>query len=278
MYAGFYMSRKSADWLGAHQKFNRASFAALRDLVTTQPDRLTHQKIFARFPDIKSINKYEGYNGPDGIKVKSPAQDEPWHYYDPLDDQDEQIFPLIEQHFSNLVKALAQDDSEKAAFEASWLSHTLTDGLTPAHHYPYEQELVKEMGRDKEDRTTKTKKLFAKGDGFIDTIRRNYRIHGGKGILSAHIHFEAGITSTLIFHTIRGGKPSDIEIEFARTHGIIEVFKRTAEEVSRLNLYNRFHEKGWTRSMAREIRNDLAPSIVRTVVIAWFLALEESLQ
>lgn len=278
MYAGFITSKHSANWLGAHQKFNRASFVALRDLITNQPDRIVHQKVFARFPEIKRINNYEGYNGPDGIKVKSPAQNEPWHYYDPFDQSDDKIFPLIEQHFSNLVSALAKDDTEKAAFEASWLSHTITDGLTPAHHYPYEQELVSQMGRSKEERTTKSKKLIAKGDNIFDTIRRNYRIHGGKGILSAHIHFEAGITSAIIFHRIRGGRPSDIELEFARRHGIIEVFKRNAEQIARMNLYNRFHEKGWTRRMARNVREDLSPAIVRTVATAWFLALEESMQ
>jgi len=264
--------------MGAHQKFNRASFAALRDLIVNQPDRITNQKVFSIFPEIKTINKYEGYNGPDGIKVKSPAQDEPWHYYNPLDDDDKEIFPLIMQHYHNLREALSKNDNEKAAFEASWLSHTITDGLTPAHHYPYEAEITKELGRSSEDRTSKSQKLVARGDSVIDTIKRNYRIHGGKGILTSHLHFEAGITATLILHRIRSGKPSDIELEFAREQGIIEVFKRTAEEISRLNLYNKFHEKGWTRRMARTVREDLSPSIVRTVTTAWFLALEESLQ
>ena len=101
MYAGFYANKRSASWLGAHQKFNRAAHTVIKDMLGDDLRGVPAKKLLSRFPDVKQINKYEGYNGPDGIKVKSPAQDEPWHYYDPFDDDDDQIFNLITAHFQN---------------------------------------------------------------------------------------------------------------------------------------------------------------------------------
>ena len=52
------------------------------------------------------------------------------------------------QNNSDLRRAV-KNDKTRAAFEAAWLAHALTDGLTPAHHYPY-QEAVSELMSDKE--------------------------------------------------------------------------------------------------------------------------------
>lgn len=276
MYAGFFTSRRTASWLGAHQKFNRRAYAMVRGIYTDSPERIKGRAMLAHFPRLKLIQHFEGINGPDGIKVKSPGQNEPWHFYDPFDEMDEKIFTVIEEHFTFLVKAITENEEEKAAFEASWLAHTLTDGLTPAHHYPYEEELHKLRGEGRESRDSKTKKVIIKGDSFIDTVRRNWHLHGGRGLLSTHIAFEAGVTGAVLTHPIRGSMPSDIELEYAQKHGLIEVFKRYAEEIGRMNLYGRYYERGWTSRVARDVRYRMAPLIVRTIAIAWLLALEEA--
>jgi hypothetical protein len=97
---------------------------------------------------------FEGKNGPDGIKRKSPAKDEPWHYYDPLNPNDTTLLQMIEGHSDNLVKALRRQNNEKAAFEAAWLAHAVVDGLTPAHHYPLEEKIEELWGYPKELRQT----------------------------------------------------------------------------------------------------------------------------
>jgi hypothetical protein len=68
---------------------------------------------------------FEGKNGPDAIKRKSPAQDEPWHYYSPFDEQDSQLIDLIKSHYKQLVVELKAKNKEKSAFEAAWLAHAL---------------------------------------------------------------------------------------------------------------------------------------------------------
>lgn len=52
------------------------------------------------------ILHFEGNNGPDGIKRKSPSQDEPWHFIDPTRADDRELIDMILDHHHNLVDAL----------------------------------------------------------------------------------------------------------------------------------------------------------------------------
>ena len=91
MYSGSTLNNHSGNWLGVHQKINRSSRRALA----------THTNV-VNFPSTKRILYFEGRNGPDGIKAKSPAKDEPWHYYDPFDPDDTELLEIIDEHYINL--------------------------------------------------------------------------------------------------------------------------------------------------------------------------------
>ena len=127
MYSGTTLRDSSGNLLGAHQKIDRVARVALEEAMP-----------HTSFPNIRDILHFEGKNGPDGIKRKSPAQDEPWHYIDPLNLNDTALLDMIQVHHDNLVKALRRQGHEKAAFEAAWLAHAIVDGLTPAHHFSAE--------------------------------------------------------------------------------------------------------------------------------------------
>ncbi len=58
--------------------------------------------------------------------------------------------------------------------------------------------------------------------------------------------------------------------------GIVEIFKDAAREIHTFNMYDHFRHKGWTRSLARETRQVLAPIIVKTVALAWYEALQRA--
>jgi hypothetical protein len=274
MYSGFLTPKHSATWIGTHQKFNKIAFKTLRDIVNQHPDQLGVADIRSRFPRLKLIQHFEGINGPDGIKVKSPAQNEEWHYYDPFDDNDEGIFESIHIHFNGLVKALRERNQDKAAFEASWLAHTLTDGLTPAHHYPYEKEMEEIRGASKDSRTSKRKKLIVRGSGLWDSLRKTWMLH--ENLMSTHISFEIGVTAAVLTNRLKGSRPSQIELNFAKNHGRVEVFKQYANEIGEFNIYGRYYDKGWTSKIGRDVRHKMSPLIVRTIVIAWWLALDEA--
>ena len=124
MYSGSTLTNISGNVLGAHQKINRSARKSLDGLLTRRET----------FPSIKLLLHFEGKNGPDSAKAKLDGVNAPWHFYDPFDPDDGHLLEQIEDHYNRLVNSLNEKNTERAAFEASWLAHALVDGLTPAHH------------------------------------------------------------------------------------------------------------------------------------------------
>jgi hypothetical protein len=56
------------------------------------------------------------------------------------------------------------------------------------------------------------------------------------------------------------------------SEGVITVFKDLMNEVADFDLYDRFYVAGWTRSLSRDVRQQLAPRMVRMVTLAWYAA------
>ena len=135
-------SKHSGKLIGVHQKLDKAA----RQLLAEEFGR--DARIF---PSIEKILYFEGTRGPDGLKAKSPGEDEPDHFIQPNHD-DGKLWGYISDHQYNLTQALIKNNHERAAFEAAWMAHAITDGLTPAHHYPF-REVVDELMTDKDYKT-----------------------------------------------------------------------------------------------------------------------------
>lgn len=254
--------------LGAHQKIDRL---ARRNLERLAPH--------SRFPGARDILHFEGRHGPDAIKRKSPAKDEPWHYLQPFDPEDTQLIELIERHYKQLVDALKDEDKVRASFEAAWLAHAVVDGLTPAHHYPYEEKLVElSSGRDISHRTTIGKKLLIPGHSPGHRMRNNWKMWGPKGLFTTHAAFEMGVAYLIapLKSTGRRLRPTPDKIEQFEAQSLGEWFRGTAQEVARLELYDAFYKSGWTISLARRVRNQLTPMLVQAVELVWYGALQEA--
>lgn len=266
MYSGSTLNAYSGRLLGAHQKIDRT---ARRHF-----DRLLPH---SNFPDIKSILYFEGDNGPDAIKRKSPAKDEPWHYLQPFDKSDTQLIGLIEDHHRKLVSALKSGDKVRAAFEAAWLAHAVVDGLTPAHHYPYEEKLMElRSGRGIEDRTTIGKKLIMPGKNPSSQLRNNWLMWGPKGLFTTHAAFEAGVAMLIAPLKI---KLSGLKTDAATTlqsQPLADWFRQQAQDVANLELYDKFCKSGWTIPLARRVRSQLAPTLVQSVALVWYSAAHEA--
>lgn len=262
MYSGTLISKHSGKFMGAHQKIDRVARRHLALLL---------QEADPSFPGIKAILQFEGKNGPDGIKSKSPAQDEPWHYLNPFDLEDNQIVELIDTHHKNLIASLKEKNLERASFEAAWLAHALVDGLTPAHHYPYEQELVKiRGGQGIENRTTIKEKLIMPGSSIQEQLLNNWKMWGTKGLMTTHGSFELGVASIIRPLRFAKNKPNEHDLHDIKTNGTVEIFKRKAREIASLDMYEQFYKKGWTPKLASQTRQTLAPSIISMVTLAWY--------
>ncbi len=272
MYSGFVSTKKVINRLGVHQRFDVASFKMITPYLKPKS-----------FPNIRSILHFEGYNGPDGIKLKSPGVDDPSHFYDPQTEVGE--LPLhVTSHYDGLVTSLQNQDLVRAAFEASWLAHYLVDGLTPAHHYPLVEKMVSlrdgkravshrktNLEPLRNDATTYLTKNFVVGNSVKKTLQANWEIWGGKGILSTHHNFEIGVATALLFTKLNPTLNEALLAE-GRELGMMRFFKREARNVAELNLYNRFYREGWTAELARIVRQQIAIHACQVVGIVWLLA------
>lgn len=253
--------------MGTHQKVDRVARKQLTNLIG-------NQKVF---PGVRRILHFEGYHGPDAIKRKHPAKDEPWHYFNPFDNDDTQLLELIRGHYDKLVQELKRGDQERSAFEAAWLAHALVDGLTPAHHYPYEEEL-KKLSNDAtlESRSTVKKKLIMPGETVREQLKNNVKAWGPKGFRSAHGFFEIGVTTLLV--PLKFGNLTVIKKDAKplQKDGLELWFRNTAREVAVLDLFHKYIAKGWTPRLAWQIRNRLGPMLIQTVTVVWYSALIEA--
>ncbi len=266
MYSGTTLTKYSGRILGAHQKFDRVARKQLDTLLADSNS----------FPSKKLILQFEGKNGPDAIKRKSPAKDEPWHYYSPFDDNDSLLIDLIEDHYNQLVRELKKKNVERVAFECAWLAHALVDGLTPAHHYPYEDKLSEIRGAGKETRTTVREKIIPKGATKRDTFKKSWKVYGPKGLMTTHGLFEMGIAAIVAPLGFGEAMPTKADVERIDAIGPIEWFKQTSREIAVLDMYEAYYKKGWTSKLANQVRHKLAPSIIKTICLTWYSAVKEA--
>lgn len=267
MYSGSTMTTMSGRVMGTHQKIDRVA----RGYITTL---LEDDSVF---PSASKILHFEGKNGPDGIKRKSPAKDEPWHYYSPFNDDDSQLIELITNHYKLLVKELKNGNQERVAFEAAWLSHALVDGMTPAHHYPYEEKLTELRGGEGiETRDTIKGKLLMPGETRREQVKNNWKMWGPKGLMSTHGLFEFGIAMLVTPMSFSDSVPTPEMIKEMHAIGVAEWFKRSAREIAVLDMYMRYYKRGWTTKLTLQVRNKLLPIIIQMVAMAWYSALVDA--
>lgn len=260
MYSGFITSNRSVSAVGVHQRFNKVAYKMVGPFLGE-----------GNFPSIAQINHFEGINGPDGLKSKSPGKNEPSHLYDPYED-DGPIPELINSHYGLLVDKLKHRDMIGSAFEAAWLSHYIVDGLTPAHHFPLDKHL-QDHGFKKNERGRYV--IERKGLTHIDLVRKAWSVVGGKGLLTTHFNFEMGVATVILGQKIRV-KLDCSKLSDARKDGPVDYFRKEALEIAEMNLYEKFYRYGWTPEIARKAKGKLAPKIVQDIGIIWLLAYLES--
>ncbi|MGH7195546.1 MAG: hypothetical protein ACREGA_02090 [Candidatus Saccharimonadales bacterium] len=264
MYSGTTLKplKKFDAHFGVHQKIDRLAFRLLMPLDVAT----------AKLPGINQIIRFEGLDGPDGIKRKSPAEDELWHFYDPYDPADDQILQVLEDQKTSLIKALKSGDKTRAAFEMAWLAHGLVDGLTPAHHYPYEQELHQVSGLKKDERTSIKDKWLMPGATFSRQLANNWQIWGDKGLFFMHMLFEDGLAVIISPARFRDLSLGSGEIAAAYKKGLSQYFDEQAQLIAGYKIYDDFYRLGWTPKLMKTIHQKLMPAIIKTVALAWYCA------
>lgn len=261
----FENSKHSGKLIGVHQKLDKAARKLLAHKI---------KGIDGSFPDIKEILHFEGSRGPDGIKKKSPGVDDPDYFIVPGKD-DGILFEIVMNHQHNLAQALKNKNRERAAFEAAWMAHALTDALTPAHHYPYRQ-VVDELMTDKD-----YKNLFGhpikgimRGETLLQAARNNWLYWGAGGVMTKHIAYEYGVAYIIKPVRLERLMPKNLDASELKKVDLKKEFYDAVEKVDSLKMYDHFLDSGWTTQLAVETREILIPEIVRLIVLGWASSIE----
>lgn len=257
--------KQSGRIIGAHQKIDRLARRHFTHLAGRTHD----------FPNAKEIIHFEGMRGPDGVKLKSPGVDEPWHFIDLNNPGDTRLMDHVNDHHTNLIKAIKEHDRVKMAFEAAWLAHAITDGLTPAHQVPYEEIMNELRGEASEEYLKKVRsKAVMPGNGSAKVfIKNNWSYWGAGGVMTSHTLFEAGVATTISSLKYDPGLFSNDDIYALMKQDFSDVIMDAIRQVAALDMYTAFNKTGWDLRLAKKTRQALMPIIVRTVTYAWYHAL-----
>lgn len=261
-------AKHSGKLVGTHQRLDRAARAWFT--------RMAPEHEF--FPTAKEIQHFEGNRGPDGLKWKSPGIDEPMHFILP-DNDDGKLVSMILNHQYNLRQALKTGNRERAAFEAAWMAHAITDGLTPAHHFPY-QEAVSELMTDKEYVKIfgRPVKGIMRGDTIAEATRNNWLYWGVEGYMTKHIAFEYGVALVAAPMTNKALIPKLklAELKKYQDYEHIDLkseFYASLKKIDDLKMYDRFRKNGWNTELALESKKILLPEIVKLITLGWISSL-----
>jgi hypothetical protein len=179
---------------------------------------------------------------------------------------------MVNDHIFNLSEALKRKDNIRASFETAWLAHAVTDGLTPAHHYPLDDKIKELFGKSHNERHTLSDKNIIKGKNRRDTISKNWEYWGAGGVFTAHLMYEMGVASAIATE-----KYNSIEVEGTDFKRVVEIgfepiYLEIIKKVNGLDIYNNYTKAGWTVNLANETREVLLPEIIKAVTLAWYQA------
>ncbi len=259
-------SNHSGELIGAHQKIDKSARLLLGRVCSDS----------RKFPNIEEILYFEGSRGPDGLKRKSPGEDELEHFIQP-DHDDGVLAKIISDHQANLTRALIAGDRVRASFEAAWMAHAITDGLTPAHHYPY-RRVVDELMTDKDYLKLFGAKIkgIMRGENMLQAARNNWLYWGAGGVMTKHIAFEYGVAYMIAPFSLKRLWPIPYYKEDFQNPDCLKSFYASLDKVAALKMYDRFLKTGWTTQLVTETREILIPEIVRAVTLAWASSLHDA--
>ncbi len=262
MYSGTTIRRGSGKIVGVHQKIDRAARRKIKKYISSSVE----------FPTVKEILHFEGLNGPDGVKRKSPAVDEPWHFIDPNDSTDRALIGTINDHIYNLSQALRNNNRVRASFEAAWLAHAVVDGLTPAHHYQLDKKIEELWGKAHNERISLREKNVIHGDSLRDTLQKNWEYWGLNGVFTSHGMFEVGAASAIATENFNDLKFDRRYLTKLDKLGFETIYLDSIQKINDLNMFGQLTKSDWTGVLAKQTRQILVPEMIRMVILAWYQA------
>ncbi len=234
---------------GSHSTINRLA------------NRLVRRHTDVDFPHWKHINKYEGWNGIDGLWLQN-RHETSRSTYNPVNDQGLGL-QEVEQQFDGLVNAWTSEDQELKARQLAYISHVITDVCTPPHQH----------GRKVEAQNPRWYSFWLKDDWEEVVLEKNSN--------DSHFKFEMSLLYRLLWKPLRKGRLNrNMVMRFQRrrdrSRTLLQGYLRKLSlQIRNLNLFQEFVERGWTKRVDRSMRSIVMPNIVSTVATTWYLGAME---
>ena len=159
------------------------------------------------------------------------------------------------------------------------MAHVIVDGLTPAHHYPYQEESQRLRGEAIGCQTKILSKVFIKrkqvARGKLATLSwwsfldKNWRLWGSRGLILHHSLFELGVALIVKPANLNRNQVSFSEISNYEDSGLVPYFKQVARQIADYETYRDFQVWGWTPKLTIQIRYLLVPQVINLIALAW---------
>jgi hypothetical protein len=152
----------------------------------------------------------------------------------------------------------------------------IIDGLTPAHHQPFKEQLKANDPRAEAEANSILRRIFVPGTNFRDLFERNWQRLGPRGVGTNHILFEAGIDFIVMPIRPKSFPTVDItveEIKKAKSGHFLEMYWKSVKHVDSLQMFERYEKDSWTPDLADDVREKLIPEVIRMVILAWIAAI-----
>ena len=94
--------------------------------------------------------------------------------------------------------------------------------------------------------------------------------------MTTHLAFEFGVATTISTARFETTELDEDDIKLLEEKGYEHAFRQILREVADMKMYEEFTAKGWTRHLAKETRDTLAPLIIKAVVLSWVAAVRKA--
>ncbi len=236
-------------WPGTHCGVNALAF------------ELLEVRAESKFPDINSINTYEGMNGIDGLWLQNkhlPSRST----YNPQTCQGYGLEEL-EYQYQQLVEVWERNpEKNDLAKQMAYLSHIVADVCTPPHQHG---RLIK----------VRKRRWLGFWQADSDWIEDHDRHGWGHAFFELNAMWRASmkerVKSKLNGELIRRARNRK-----QRSNSIIkDHMMGVSRKIHKLKLHQEYMKSGWTHRVDRAMNKVVLPNIVSAVATYWYLASEQ---
>ena len=115
------------------------------------------------------------------------------------------------------------------------------------------------------------------GETNIHALKNNWKMWGPKGLFTTHAAFEMGFATLIAPLGFNDLEPDSEFIKALTKEKVGPWFRKIAQQVAKLNLYDNFYKTGWTLKLSNTAKKELAPTLINAVTTVWYCAYQESL-